>query len=311
MTTPFSARLRAATWEDHGSAEQSGFLADLTKGRLTIEAHTALTVQHYLVYEVLEEASRAMAADSIGGQFHDPLLERLPALAADLSYLAGADWRDLLVPVASTTEYTERLKEIAFTWPGGFVAHHYNRYLGDLSGGQFVAKSIAEAYGLGEDGLRFYDYSALGSLIAYKNRYRAKLDHSAWDELERGRIVDEVKLAYRLNIDVLEDLGGVHFYPFRPEVVTQIMRHMNGHHTGDSLIICRAFGGQPTATAAVMSGMDADGIDFHVTVGGTEAEARVAWSQRLTARAQVREEVTRMYHDARAKLGLPAAETHQ
>lgn len=310
MTTPFSARLRAATWDDHSSAEQSVFLADLTKGRLIVEAHTALTAQHYLIYEVLEEASRAMAADSIGGPFHDPLLERLPALAADLAYLAGSDWRDLLVPVALTTEYTERLKEIAFTWPGGFVAHHYNRYLGDLSGGQYVGKAIAEAYGLTEGGLRFYDYSALGSLTGYKNGYRAKLDHSAWDELERGRIVDEVKLAYRLNIGVLDDLGKVHFYPFAPEVVTQIMRHMNGHHTEDSLIISRAFGGQPTATAAIMSGMDADGIDFAVTVDGVETSARVAWSQRLTARAQVREEVTRMYHNARAELGLPPAEEH-
>ncbi len=310
MTTPFSARLRAATWDDHSSAEQSTFLADLTQGRLTVAAHTALTAQHYLIYEVLEEASRAMATDSIAGQFHDPVLDRLPALAADLEFLAGTQWRDLLVPTESTTEYLARLREIAFTWPGGFVAHHYNRYLGDLSGGQFVGSAIAKSYGLSGDGLRFYDFSALGSLPSYKDRYRSLLDSSPWDELERGRVIDEVKLAYRLNLGVLDDLGKVHVNPFTEDVVRQIMRHMNGHHTEDSLIICRAYGGQPEATAAVMSGMDADGIDFRVTVNDGDVAARVPWSQRLTSRAQVREEVTRMYHDARAELGLPPAEAH-
>jgi heme oxygenase len=303
--TPFSTRLRAATWDDHGSAEQSSFLADLTKGQLPVAAHTALTAQHYLIYDVLEEAARSHQ----GNRFHKPELERLPSLTADLEFLAGPDWRDLLVPTPATAEYVARLREIAFTWPGGFVAHHYNRYLGDLSGGQMIARTLVTHYGLtlGGDGLRFYSFSDLGSIKDFKQGYREALDASPWDELERGRIIDEVKLAYRLNTDLLEDLGKVHFSPFTPEVIGQIMGHMNDDHAADSLLIVRAFGGRPGATGARMSGMDANGIDFVVTVGDAEEQARVPFSGRLTARPQVRAEVTRMYHDARAELGLPPA----
>jgi heme oxygenase len=202
--TAFSSRLRSATWADHASAEQSTFLADLTKGRIPLAAHTALTAQHYLIYEVLEKA-----AIETGNPFHNTALTRLPSLAADLEHLAGAQWADLLEPTAATAEYVARLQEIAFTWPGGFVAHHYNRYLGDLSGGQFVARAIAKAYGLAErePGLLFYSFPLIEDLHAFKTSYRSKLDAGQWDEGAEERIIDEVKLAYRLNLEVLNDLG--------------------------------------------------------------------------------------------------------
>lgn len=91
---------------------------------------------------------------------------------------------------------------------------------------------------------------------------------------------------------------------FPPEVVAQIMNHMNVDHAGDSVLICRALGGQPGASEAQMTGMDSDGIDFSAVVDGTELPVRIAWSQRLTARPQVREEVVRMYQQACAVLGV-------
>lgn len=311
MSEPFSARLRAATWTDHSSAERTSFLDDLTRGRLTLAAHAALTVQHHLVYQVLEEAAAHWAADPVAGGFHHPGLTRLPSLAQDLAFLLGADWRDALTPVPATAEYTARLREIAFTWPAGFVAHHYNRYLGDLSGGQYVARALSRAYGLdlGGDGLRFYAFDGLGDLTAVKEAYRTRLDAAPWDAEEQDRVIDEVKLAYRLNTDLLADLGRVHPNPFPPEVVAQIMRHMNGDHAEDSLLICRATmpeAARPDATAAAMSGMDSLGIEFNAVVNGVETPIRVPFSQRLTERAQVRVEVTRLYHEACALLGVPS-----
>ncbi|HCT81278.1 MAG TPA: hypothetical protein DGT23_32875 [Micromonosporaceae bacterium] len=291
--TSFASRLRAATWDDHSSAEQSDFLSDLTKGRLTIEAHIALTAQHYFIYRALEDA-----AATTKSPFHSPALTRLPSLEADLEHLAGAGWRDRYQKVLATEEYVARLDEIAYTWPGGFVAHHYNRYLGDLSGGQFVARAIAEAYGLtlGSPGLLFYSFPQIADPQAVKAEYRSRLDSANWDELERSRIVDEVKLAYRLNIDVLSDLGRI--YHFSADVIAQIMEHMNDDHAEDSLLIARTLGGRPEATAAAMTGMDADGIDFKVTLSGGAEAVRVPFARRLTERPQVRVEVTRLYQEA-------------
>jgi heme oxygenase (biliverdin-producing, ferredoxin) len=88
---------------------------------------------------------------------------------------------------------------------------------------------------------------------------------------------------------------------FPPDVIAAIMRHVNEDHPADSLLIVRILGGLPAAEDAVMSGMDADGIDFTVRLGGGDQCAlRLPWSERLTERAQVRAEVVRMYEAARA-----------
>jgi heme oxygenase len=302
---PFSARLRAATTSDHAAAEQTGFLAELTQGRLTVAAHTALTAQHYLIYEALEQAAEAMRTDPVAGRFTDPRLTRLPALAADLEHLAGPAWRDLLTPNEATARYVARLREAAFTSPTGFVAHHYNRYLGDLSGGQYVAQALSRAYDLplGGPGLLFYRFDELTDLTEVKDAYRANLDAAGWSQTEQDQLIDEVKLAYRLNVEVLDALGRDTAdlrNPFTVEVITQVKKHMNDDHAADCLVIVQALGGRPDATAAVMSGMDGFGIDFAATVDGQPVAVRVPWSYRLTERAQVRVEVTRLYHEAAA-----------
>ena len=92
--------------------------------------------------------------------------------------------------------------------------------------------------------------------------------------------------------------------PFPPEVVAAIMRHMNGDHADDCGVIVRGLGGQPDASSARMSGMDADGMDFEATVDGRPMPVRIPFTERLSERRQVRGEAARMYRDACAKLGV-------
>jgi putative heme iron utilization protein len=92
--------------------------------------------------------------------------------------------------------------------------------------------------------------------------------------------------------------------PFPPEVIAQIARHMNDDHADDNVLIVRALGGAPAATAARMSGMDADGMEFAAAVDGVEVPVRVPFSTRLTERRQVRAEAVRMYRQACTALGL-------
>lgn len=92
--------------------------------------------------------------------------------------------------------------------------------------------------------------------------------------------------------------------PFTAEVVAQVAHHMNDDHAADSLLICRSLGGVPQASAARMTGMDADGIEFAATVDEVEVPLRVPFAYRLTERAQVRREVVRMYQQACAQLGV-------
>ena len=92
--------------------------------------------------------------------------------------------------------------------------------------------------------------------------------------------------------------------PFPPDVVAQIADHMNGDHADDNVLIVRGLGGMPTATAARMSGLDAEAMEFAAVVDGIEVPVRIPFAERLTERRQVRAEAVRMYHDACAALGV-------
>lgn len=91
---------------------------------------------------------------------------------------------------------------------------------------------------------------------------------------------------------------------FEPEVVAQIARHMNDDHAEDNVLIVRTLGGLPDATAARMSGMDADAMEFEATVHDIAVPVRIPFRERLTERRQVRAETVRMYREACAALGI-------
>jgi heme oxygenase (biliverdin-producing, ferredoxin) len=203
----FSARLRAATWSDHGDNETSAYMSALTEGRLARDEYAALVAQLHPVYDLLERAADRMAADPVAGRFDLPGLRRLDALEADLAFFYGPGWRDRVRPDESTARYCDRLREVCFDWPGGFVAHHYTRYLGDLSGGQYIGQQVRRTLELpaGADGVRFYRFP--GKPKAYKDRYREMLDAAPWDAAEQDRVIGEVKTAYRLNAAVTEELS--------------------------------------------------------------------------------------------------------
>ncbi|MEU0519502.1 biliverdin-producing heme oxygenase [Streptosporangium sp. NPDC006007] len=207
--SPFSEVLRNATWSDHESAEDEGYLKALMAGRLSREAYGELVAQHYFAYVALDNASRALADDPVAGPFVFPVLYREEALIRDLETIYGADWRSRIEPSRPTRTLVARIEQVA-DWPGGHIAHHYTRYMGDLSGGQFIRMELQKIYGYQPGGgVDFYLFDEVGSLPRFKNDYRARLDALPVDEAEKQRIIGETRLAYQLNTEVLADLGRV------------------------------------------------------------------------------------------------------
>lgn len=212
--TCFSQALRGATWGDHQQAEHAPFVSALMRGELDLDAYADLVDQHWHLYRVLEDAAATMALDPVAGAFVHPELTRRPALEQDLAALRGPNWPDRSDPAPTTLEYCARLESTCFTWPGGFVAHHYTRYLGDLSGGQFIGRRVAEQFGFGPDGgASFYRFERIDDATAFRAAYRDRLDTIPWGPAEQQRVIDEVLVAYDLNTRLFADLGARHLTP--------------------------------------------------------------------------------------------------
>ncbi|QKW06143.1 biliverdin-producing heme oxygenase [Streptomyces sp. NA04227] len=209
MSTPFSTLIRTASHEQHTQAETSAFMSDLLGGRLGVAAYARYTEQLWFVYEALESATARLAEDPVAGPFLRPELLRGPTLERDLAHLRGADWRARVTPLPATRRYADRVRECAADWPGGYVAHHYTRYLGDLSGGQIIRDKAERTWGFARkgDGVRFYVFEDISNPAAFKRDYRELLDAVPADDLEKQRIVEECKRAFSFNTAVFRELG--------------------------------------------------------------------------------------------------------
>ncbi|WP_019067281.1 heme oxygenase (biliverdin-producing) [Streptomyces hokutonensis] len=205
----FSTVIRTASHEQHVEAETSTFMSDLLGGRLGVDAYARYTEQLWFVYGALETGTGRLAADPVTGPFIRAELFRLPALERDLEHLRGADWRTGLTALPATQAYADRVRECAESWPAGYIAHHYTRYLGDLSGGQIIRDKAERTWGFSRkgDGVRFYVFEGIGNPAAFKRGYRELLDGIRVDDLEKQRIVAECKRAFALNTGVFRALG--------------------------------------------------------------------------------------------------------
>ncbi len=203
---PFSQALRERTWSSHGDSEGATFMSDLMQGKGTKDDYIAMVVQHYYIYEALEGAEKKFRDDPVAAAFITPRLTRLPAIEADLEFLLGSDWRDQIRPLRTTVDYVDRINTVATTWAGGFIAHHYTRYLGDLSGGQHIRRLMQRHFGFDTNGVGFYFFDEIASPKDFKDTYRSELDAVSWSEEERERVIDEVLVAYRFNTELFHDL---------------------------------------------------------------------------------------------------------
>lgn len=203
-----SQRLRTETTTEHRSAEQSPSMRALLRSELPLASYIELVAQHYFVYQALEAASESQRTDPIGRHFVFDQLLRVPALEADLRHLLGQSWRTQITPLRSTVEYCDRLGEVAHRDAAAYVAHHYTRYLGDLSGGQVIRRIATKSYDLSEGGAGFYDFDDLGDLDAWKTNYRALLDAQPWTASDHDRVLEETRVSYKLNTDLLYELPG-------------------------------------------------------------------------------------------------------
>ncbi|MDY0912836.1 biliverdin-producing heme oxygenase [Rathayibacter festucae] len=196
-----AAALREATADEHRRAESRGYITALMGGELSLAEYARYLAQLLPVYEALER--RALSAGD-PPLLHDTAVHRVAALRASLAAL-GAD--PAAAPLTASADYARR---IASFGPGDgmlHLAHHYTRYLGDLSGGQAIATMMARHYGATPEQLAFFRFDAIENAVHYKRAYRAQLDALALPPFALDAMVAEARLAFALNSAVFDALG--------------------------------------------------------------------------------------------------------
>lgn len=205
--TPLPQRLREATQALHHATERSGAMAELLAGRLSRARYLSLLRNLHALYGALEAALARCTDDARVAPVDHPAQHRGPALAADLDALHGPGWATALPVVAPMAAYVQRLQALADGRSPALVAHVYTRCLGDLHGGQILARRVAQMLELsGEAGTAFYRFGGEAEVQALRQRLRGALAALPLTAAEAQAVVDEACWSFRQHQAVFEAL---------------------------------------------------------------------------------------------------------
>ena len=201
--TNLALELKEGTKVSHSAAENTKFVSSFLKGVVSRDNYKQLTANFYFVYRAMEEEIDKLDDFPL----HDKLLNRTNKLEQDLRYYYGVMWRDKIEPSQSTKNYVKRIQVIAQQTPYLLVAHHYTRYMGDLSGGQILASITKKALNLKDEGLKFYEFD-IPNTKEYKDKYRQTLNDLNMSEVQTSMLIDEANYAFKLNMLLFDELQG-------------------------------------------------------------------------------------------------------
>ena len=173
--------LRELTAEKHHDAERTAFVKELLGGSITEERYATFLFNLHPIYHVLE--SFAIINGSMDGL--DDLC-RANSIYEDYLEL----WKDTKPPELCPTvdRYLKYIKDELAPNPDRLFAHIYVRHMGDLAGGQMIAKRVPGAGTM----YKFENGEEL------KNKIRSKLNDT---------MGDEANVAFDFAISLMKDMN--------------------------------------------------------------------------------------------------------
>lgn len=203
-----AARLRSETHALHVRAERAGVMPAILEGRVTAALYCLLLRNLHDIYVQLESSLSQHAHDASVAPVVFPELFREAPLAQDLRVLYGEAWRTDIPRLPTTQRYVERLVVISAEQPVLLVAHAYVRYLGDLSGGQLLARVVRSLVPAGAaSGTQFYEFGAARAVAELARRFRAGLDAIPVDAEAAAAIIGEAQWAFRAHAQLFEEIA--------------------------------------------------------------------------------------------------------
>jgi heme oxygenase len=159
------SNLRELTKDAHTAAERKEFVKILFSGKVNPKLYATYLKNQHPQYEILEVC--AMPHQILHGL---PDIRRAPAILEDFQELWDKEDGDAqILPVVD--EYIKYIISIKDD-PKRLMAHIYVRHMGDLAGGQMIAKRVPDAG-------KYYQFADPDAL---KTAIRERLDDSMADE---------------------------------------------------------------------------------------------------------------------------------
>ena len=210
QASSLAARVKELTQEDHRSAESASFITELMNGNLSTREYAMLVSQYHFIYQALDAAVEHFRDSSPLRQvvqLFDPKLDRRTAILEDLqTLLPESGLHPDPVELKSTATYAQRIRNVAGD-PARLAAHHYLRYLGDLSGGLAIARLMQRHYRVHDHQLNMYTFKTISKPKLYKDAYREKLNSLDFTIEQQDAFVDEAACGFRYNKAIFEELG--------------------------------------------------------------------------------------------------------
>ena len=210
QASSLAARVKKLTQDDHRSAETASFITELMGRKLSTREYAMLVSQYHYIYQALDAAVEQFrdnaTAPSVVRLF-DPKLDRRTAIVKTLQTLLPECGLPLeLTELSSTAAYAQRIRDVAED-PARLAAHHYLRYLGDLSGGLAIARLMQRHYRVHDHQLNMYTFKSISKPKLYKDAYRDKLNSLGFTPEQQDDFIDEAALGFQCNKAMFEELG--------------------------------------------------------------------------------------------------------
>lgn len=172
--------LKDLTWEKHKEAEAQPFIKSIFKGQVDVKKYTDYLFQLFVVYNTLEHyANERHLFRGIEG------IKRAKLIEKDWLELNGGEWSGYAL--SSTAAYANYLDTIRND-DNKLLAHIYVRHMGDMFGGQALAKLCPGSNNM-------FKFDDIPTLI---NGLREKLDVS---------MAAEANKAFDFNIAIIKEFN--------------------------------------------------------------------------------------------------------
>ncbi len=203
--TDLSSALRTSTDALHRRAETSGVIADILGGRASRTAYAFFLRNLLPAYQAMEIGLESHRLTPGVGQMARPEVYRANALESDLIALVGLDWRDALPLLDAGARYAACVITAAKGDGVDLIGHAYVRYLGDLSGGQILQRTLTRSLNFTPAELSFYNFPDIPDIGTYKNCFRDALNRSTGVN-DSDRVIEAAVLAFEMNVEVSESV---------------------------------------------------------------------------------------------------------